>query len=105
MAKELEIRRTTREERRSEIKAALAASEARRQGEKSAYHKQVNDEMRRRFSPSDEIAILRHAVVILADALIQANVLKQSDIEELLSWNALATKIKDKAKLDAKKGE
>lgn len=100
--KKLEIRHTTQEERREETEAMLAASEVRKAKEKSQYHQSINDEVRKRLSPSDEIAILRHAVVILADVLIQAKVLKESDVEELLQWNETVTKIKAKAKSEIK---
>lgn len=105
MNDKIEIRKTTREQRREETRAALAAEEAKKNKEKSSYHATINDRVRKHLSPSDEIAILRHAVVILADALIQAKVLKQEDVAELLEWNELATKIKDKVKSELPKGE
>ncbi len=94
------------EERRARRQVKALEADAAKNAEKSEYHQRINDEVRKRLSPSDEIAILRHAVVTLADVLIQNKVLKESDVAELLDWNSVTTEIKAKAKEElAKKGE
>ncbi len=93
------------EERRARRAAKAAQAEAAKNGEKSAYHQQINDLMRKRFSPSDETAILRHAVIIMADVLIQKGFLTAKDLEELLAWNSLAVEAKNQAKAAENKGE
>lgn len=91
------------ERRHERREAKRVQAEIAKNAEKNAYHQQINDEVRKQLSPSDEIAILRHAAVTFADVLIQRGIISAQDVEELLNWNGHVTEIKDKVK--AEKGE
>jgi hypothetical protein len=88
-----DVKLVSEEERKAEAKAAAVDSQLAKLGESKDYNKEVNDEVRKNYSVSEELAIFRHAL----KALVDKGVLNGS--EEFVNYNAII----EQCKLNAKK--
>jgi hypothetical protein len=87
-----DVKLVSEEERKAEAKAAAVDSQLAKLGESKDYNKEVNDEVRKNYSVSEELAIFRHALKALVDKGVLTD-------EEFVNYNSVI----EQCKLNAKK--
>ena len=87
-----DVKIVSEDQRKAEAELAAVKAEQEKQKEKSTYNDAVNAEVRKCFSSSEEVAIVRHAIQIL----VANGTLKDP---EFVNYNAVV----EQCKLNAKK--